>query len=147
MALSYSNTLILKLPVQRAYELMSDHALMQHWMPGLTGIEQVDGTAGQAGSKAILRFQMGKRLMSMEERVLEADGLSRMVVEYHSPMALNRVTKYLHPLEGGDTEYTMENQFTFRGVMRLIGPFMKGTFQKTSRGYMERFKAFVESAP
>lgn len=143
--MQYEHSTTVTLPIDRVYALLNDHAGMQHWMPGLTGVEPLEGDSGKPGSKALLRFQMGKRIMSMEEHVLEANGKDEVVVEYRSPMAVNRVRKKLRANHDGSTEYCMENQFTFRGVMRLMAPLMKGTFRKTSLGYLERFKAYAES--
>lgn len=143
--MQYEHSTTIALPVERVYALLNDHGGMKHWMPGLTAIESKEGENGHVGAKAILHFQMGKRIMSMEERVVEANGKDEVVVEYRSPMALNRVRKTLRSNPDGTTEYRMENHFTFRGVMRLMAPLMKGTFRKTSLGYLERFKAFAES--
>ncbi|MFM9057153.1 MAG: SRPBCC family protein [Bacteroidota bacterium] len=143
--MQYEHSTTIALSLDRVYALLNDHAGMKHWMPGLMAVEPTEGTNGEVGSKAILRFQMGKRMMSMEEHVLEANGKDQVLVEYRSPMAVNRVRKMLHANPDGTTEYRMENQFTFRGVMRLMAPLMKGTFRKTSLGYLERFKAFAES--
>ncbi|MFN5354980.1 MAG: SRPBCC family protein [Bacteroidota bacterium] len=143
--MQYEHSTKIYLPIDRVYALLNDHAGMKHWMPGLTAVEPIEGENGHVGSKAILRFQMGKRIMSMEEHVLEANGKDHVVAEYRSPMAVNRVKKTLSANPDGSTEYRMENHFTFRGVMRLMAPLMKGTFKKTSLGYLERFKAYAES--
>ena len=38
----------------------------------------------------------------------------------------------------------MENEFQFKGFMKLIGFFMPGAFEKQSFKYMKDFKAFAE---
>ena len=118
---------------------------MKKWMNGLESFEPLDGTPGEVGAKSRLRFKMGKREIEMIETITAKNLPEEFTGTYEAKGVFNIVRNSFEPLPGNKTKYTTEQEFQFKGFMKLIGLLMPGAFKKQSMKYLKDFKTFVES--
>ena len=143
--MKYTSQIEINLPIQRVVELFDNADNISKWMEGLQSFEHLSGTPGQEGAKSRLKFKMGKREIEMVETITrrnlphEFDGI------YEAQGVFNVVKNRFEPIDAGRTRYTTENEFRFKGFMKLIAFVMPGAFKKQSMKYLRDFKHFAES--
>ncbi len=142
--MTYSNEIVINLPREKVIALFDNPDNLKEWMPGLISFEPISGQAGQVGATARLKFQMGRRIMEMKETVTVRNLPEEFSGTYEVKNMFNEVKNKFIALGPDKTKYISESTFKFSGIMRLFSPFMKGTFKKTSQGYLERFREFAE---
>ena len=127
--MKYSVSITIDKPVDEVVALFDNVDNMKKWMEGLESFEHISGTPGEVGAKSRLKFKMGKREIEMIETIT----------------ANNIVKNSFEPLSGNKTKYSTEQEFQFKGFMKLMGLLMPGAFKKQSMKYLQDFKAFAES--
>ncbi len=115
-----------------------------HWMEGMERIERVSGTPYEVGAKSdFYSVYKGKEMM-ISETVLESDLPHQIKFAYQSSMGYNEVELLFEEQADGTVRQTNNSFFDMKGLMKLLGPLMKGMFKKQSLKYMDGFKAYVE---
>jgi hypothetical protein len=114
-------------------------------MKGLQRFEHLSGTPGQAGAKSKLIFKMGKRDFEMIETISVRNLPKEFTGTYEAGGVVNIVKNSFVEIGDKDTNYISENEFQFKGIMKVIAFIMPGAFKKQSFRYMVDFKNFVES--
>lgn len=140
----YGNRILIDLPREATVAKFSDPENLKHWQAGFLGQEPVSGEPGTMGAKSRLRFKQGKRELEMVETILENELPDRYAASYEAPGVHNRVDIRFEEAGPAQTLYFMENEFRFRGWMRLIGPLMPGAFKKETQSSLLAFKDFAE---
>lgn len=143
--MKYTSEIIIEKPVEEVVSLFDNPDNLDKWMEGLQSIEHLSGTPGEPGSTCRLVFQMGKRRIEMIETVLERNLPRMMKVTYDAKNVHNIVVNRFSATSKGHTRYINEQEFHFRGMMRLFGFLMPGAFKKQSMKYLEDFKRFAEA--
>ena len=125
--------------------LFDDADNMDQWMDGLQSFEPISSNPGQDGAKSKLRFKMGKREIEMIETILVRNLPHEFSCTYEAKGVFNIVKNRFEKISDIKTRYITENQFQFKGFMKIIGLLMPGAFKKQSYKYLEAFKKFAES--
>lgn len=144
--MKYSTEIDINLPVARVIELFDDPENLKHWQPGLKSFEHLSGTPGQPGAKSKLLFQMGKREIEMIETVTVRNLPQEFSGTYEADGVFNIVKNYFVPIDENRTKYISEQEFQFKGFMKIMGWLMPGMFKKQSQVFLENFKNFAEKA-
>ena len=134
----------INLPIARVVELFDDPENLKHWQPGLVSFEPISGTPGQPGAKSRLKYKMGKRDIEMIETITVRNLPEEFSGTYEAKGVFNVVKNYFKPVSEKKTNYINENEFQFKGFMKLIGFLMPGAFRKESEKYLLQFKEFAE---
>lgn len=134
----------INLPIARVVELFDDPENLKHWQPGLISFEPISGTPGQPGAKSKLKYKMGKRDIEMVETITVRNLPDEFSGTYEAKGVFNIVKNYFRPVSESKTKYISENEFQFKGFMKLIGFLMPGAFRKESEKYLLQFKEFAE---
>ncbi len=142
--MKYTVEIEINLPIGRVIELFDDPNNLKKWQPGLLKFETVSGTPGQPGAKSRLVFKMGKGEMEMIETVTVRNLPEEFSGTYEAKNVFNIVKNRFLALSENKTKYISENEFQFKGFMKLIGFFMPGAFKKQSQKYLQLFKEFAE---
>ena|SRR5688572_9564012 len=132
-------------PVEKVIQLFDNPDLMKEWQPGLVSFEHISGVAGQPGTKSKLRYKMGNREIDMVETILVRDLPREFSGTYEAKGVYNIVKNHFIPLGPGKTKYVCENEFRFKGFMKIIAFLMPGAFKKQSYKMQQDFKKFAES--
>lgn len=142
--MKYACEIEINRPVQTVVELFDNPDNMGKWMEGLQSFEHLSGEPGKVGSKSRLRFKMGRREMEMIETITVRNLPDEFAGTYEANGAFNIVKNKFLPLPGERTLYINEQEFQFKGFMKIIGFLMPGMFKKQSMKYLVAFKNFAE---
>lgn len=113
-------------------------------MKGLQSFEHISGTPGQPGAKSKLKFKMGKREIEMIETITVRNLPAEFSGTYEAQGVFNIVKNKFVSLPDNKTNYISEQEFQFKGFMKLIAFLMPGAFKKQSMQYLTDFKNFAE---
>lgn len=140
----YQVVVDIDLPLKEVVQKFENTENYYDWMKGLEKIEQVKGEAGKEGAETYLFFNTGKRKMKMLEKVLRNDLPKSYLVSYEVKGVYNEVDNQFEALDENRTQYTTDNLFEFKGIMKVMAFLMRGAFKKQSLKYLNDFKKFVE---
>ena len=132
-------------PVDEVIELFDNPDNMGKWMDGLLSFEPLSGTPGQPGAKSRLKFKMGKREIEMIETITTRNLPDEFSGTYEAKGVFNILKVTFVKVSDTKTKYITEEEFQFKGFMKLMAFFMPGAFKKQSFKYMTAFKNFAES--
>ncbi len=134
------------LPVDKVISLFDNVDNMKKWMDGLEHFEHLSGTPGQPGARSKLVFKMNTRTIEMIETITVRNLPHEFSGTYEAKGVFNIVKNKFHALPGNRTRYVSEQEFQFKGFMKLIAFLMPGAFKKQSKKYLNDFKHFAENA-
>lgn len=143
--MKYTTDIEIEKPIEKVIELFDNPDNMSKWMDGLQSFEHLSGTPSQPGAKSKLKFKMGKREVEMIETITVRNLPDEFSSTYEAKGVFNIVKNRFEKLSDTKTKYITDNEFQFKGFMKLIAFFMPGAFQKQSYKYLELFKSFAES--
>jgi len=142
--MKFSTEIEINKPVEKVIELFDNPDNLPKWMEGLQSFEQISGTPGQPGAKSRLIFQMGKRRIEMVETITIRNLPHEFAGTYEAEGVFNIVTNKFIKISDTKTKYITEQEFQFKGFMKLIAFLMPGVFKKQSFKYLSNFKKFAE---
>ena len=126
------------------WQAFDDPANLKKWQPALVSFTPKSGTPGQPSDVSDLVYEENGRRVPLVETITDR----REPEEFHgtceAPIVHNSIRNRFEALGPDRTARHMEADFAFRGFLRLIGRFMRGSFQKRTLADMERFKALLE---
>lgn len=140
----YKVEIEIDLPRDKVIELFDSTENLFKWQEGLQSFEAISGEPGQPGAKSKLIFKMGKRNMELIETITVRNLPDEFSGTYDAKGVHNIVKNYFIELGPDRTKWESENEFQFKGFMKIIAFLMKGAFPKQSLKYMHNFKAFAE---
>jgi uncharacterized membrane protein len=143
--MKYSVDIEISKPVEKVVELFDNPGNMKKWMEGLQSFEPLSGIPGQPGAKSRLKFKMGKREIEMVETITKRNLPDEFTGTYEAKGVFNIVNNRFIKLPDNTTRYVTEQEFQFRGAMKLIATLMPGVFKRQSIKYLIDFKKFVEN--
>lgn len=143
--MKYTNETIIKKPIDKVVELFDDPDNLVEWQPGFISMEHIEGIQGQPGAKYKLHYKMGKRDIEMIETILVRDLPKEFTGTYEAKNVWNKVSNHFEAIDEHTTKYTSENEFKFKGFMKIFGILMPGAFKKQSQKYLDLFKEYAES--
>jgi hypothetical protein len=113
-------------------------------MQGFKSKTPIEGEEGEEGAKCKVKFQMGKRKFEMEEEIVKVNLPEEYTTTYTTPKVFNIVKSSFKKIDKNTTRYSTEQDFQFKGIMKVMAFFMPGAFKKQSMKYLKDFKAFAE---
>ncbi|MBL1213699.1 MAG: SRPBCC family protein [Ignavibacteriae bacterium] len=143
--MKYNTEVVINLPIAKVIELFDNSDNMKKWQPELVSYEHLSGTPGEVGAKAKLNYKMNKREVEMIETITERDLPKKFSGTYEANGVMNYISNTFEEIEPGKTKWVAENEFQFKGFMKLMGMLMPGAFKKQSQKYLDQFKAFAEA--
>ena len=143
--MKYTTEIDINKPIEKVIELFDNPDNMGQWMEGLLSFEPLSGTPGQPGAKSRLKFKMGKREIEMTETILTRNLPDEFTGTYEAKGVFNIVKNKFVQLTDKKTRYITEQEFQFKGFMKIIAFLMQGAFKKQSMKYLTDFKKFAET--
>lgn len=132
--------IVIDKPVDAVFDLFRDRQLMFSWQPGLISSEEVKAKNGNKTYKLFLKI--GRRTLPMTE-IVERDLFPHYHVRYELKGVVNTVKNTFSPTPSGSTLWISVSTFRFKGLMKLIAPFMHSGLEQQSKIIMHNFKNFV----
>lgn len=152
--MKYTISIEIALPRDKVLQLLEDPAHRPKWLRGLVSHEPIRGVEGQVGTESRIVFQSGQNTMEITETITrrEPENLqgvpSDCVVHFEREIVAdgmwNAAREHLSESNPERTLWVSENEYRFKGLMRLAAPFMRTVFIKQSRQVLQDFKAFAE---
>ncbi|MFK7847206.1 MAG: SRPBCC family protein [Rhodothermales bacterium] len=144
--MTYSNEVVINLPVEKVITLFDSEENMFKWQPELLSVEHLSGEKGKAGAKMAMRYKMGKREVDMVETIKVNELPKEFTATYEAKGVWNEMKNYFEEIDPETTRWRSDSHFEFSGFMKLMGFFMPGAFKKQSQQSLERFKTFAEAS-
>ena len=141
----YTVSITINLPRKRVIELFDNPDYLKEWMPGLISFETISGKTGEVGTKSRLKFQMGKRTMELIETITVRNLPDEFSGTYEAQGVFNIVKNKFIEISENQTNYISEQEFQFKGFMKILGWIFPSMFKKQSMTYLTNFKKFAES--
>ena len=117
---------------------------MQKYMEGIESYKVVEGNIREVGAKAEMIVLMGEKKIIMIEEIITNNLPEEKKVTYTADGVYNIVTNKFIKVSENKTKFINEQEFEFKGFMKIIGFFMPSAFKKQSRVYLKDFKEFAE---
>jgi mRNA-degrading endonuclease HigB of HigAB toxin-antitoxin module len=145
--MKYTTEVIINKPLGEVIKKLDDPENMKHWQKGLIDYTLLNpDDPRKAGAQMELRYQMGKRDVTMTETITKYDLPSEFHATYDAKGVHNIQNNYFHEIDANTTRWVSESEFKFKGVaMKLMGIVMPKVFKKQSQKYLDDFKNFVEN--
>lgn len=143
--MKYTVEIEINKPVSKVIELFDSVENMYKWMEGLEKFEPISGKPGEVGAKSKLTFKMKRGTLEMVETITVKNLPKEFSGTYDAKGVHNIVKNFFHELPDGKTRYVTDQEFQFKGFMKLLGLLMPGMFKKQSMKHLTAFKNFVEA--
>jgi hypothetical protein len=123
---------------------------MKEYMQGIESYTILSGNIREVGTKAeivaaYIEEDVVKRKIVMIEEIITNNLPEEKKVTYTSDGVYNIVTNRIIKISDNKTKFINEQEFQFKGFMKIIGFFMPSAFKQQSRIYLKSFKEFVEN--
>lgn len=142
--MKYTKEVIINQPLKKVVELFKSPDNLKKWQPGFKGMENISGAPGEVGSKSKLIYGMGNREVVMIETVLSNNLPEEFSAKFFANGVENIQQSRFYAVDDNTTKLVSDNEFRLRGIMKLWGWLMPGSFKKQTQKYLDYFKAFAE---
>ena len=129
--------------VWRAFDSVDN---MKKWQPTLVGFDRISGTPGQPGAVSRLTYEEGGRSVILTETITLRREPEEFAGRYDSSMGTTVIRNRFETLSPTSTRWDVTSDVEFRGLWRLLAPFLRGMIGKRTRADLERFKSMLESS-
>lgn len=127
------------------WQVFDNAANLHKWQSTLKAFNHKSGMPGEPGSIAELVYDEGGREVIMIETMTEKRKPDLMAGSYDSRWSKAIIVNHFETLEDGQTRWVIYANYQFKGLMKLIGPFIRKSICKRSDDWMQRFKYLVET--
>ena len=146
----YSEQIVINSNIDTVTALFDNPYNMKEYMQGIESYELISGELREVGAKAELivcyiEEDVVKRKIVMIEEIITNNLPEEKKVTYTADGVYNIVTNRLLKVSETQTKFINEQEFEFKGYMKVMGFFMPSAFKQQSRVYLQNFKEFVEN--
>ena len=143
--IKYTEEIEINTNIDTVIALFDNPYNMQKYMDGIESYKVVKGNIREVGAKAEMTVLMGEKKIIMIEEIITNNLPEEKKVTYTADGVYNIVTNRLVKVSENKTKFINEQEFEFKGYMKVMGFFMPSAFKKQSRVYLEDFKEFAEN--
>ncbi len=143
--IKYSEEIVINANIDTVIALFDNPYNMQKYMEGIESYKIVEGNIREVGAKAEMTVLMGEKKIIMIEEIITNNLPEHKKVTYTADAVINIVTNKFIKVSENKTKFINEQEFEFKGYMKIIGFFMPSAFNKQSRVYLKDFKEFAEN--
>ena len=143
--IKYTEEIEINSNIDTLIELVDNPYNMKEYMDGIESYTVLSGNIREVGTKAEIIALMGENKVIMIEEIITNNLPEEKKVTYTADGVYNIVTNRLVKISDNKTRFINEQEFEFKGYMKVIGFFMPSAFKKQSRVYLKDFKEFAEN--
>ena len=143
--IKYTEEIEINTNIDTVIALFDNPYNMQEYMDGIESYKVVEGDIREVGAKAEMTVLMGEKKIIMIEEIITNNLPEQKKVTYTADAVYNIVTNKFIKVSENKTKFINEQEFEFKGFMKIIGFFMPSAFKKQSRVYLKDFKEFAEN--
>ena len=123
---------------------------MKEYMDGIESYTVLSGNIREVGAKAelvvsFIKEDVVKRRIVMIEEIITNNLPKEKKVTYTADGVYNIVINRFIKVSDHKTKFINEQEFEFKGYMKIMGFFMPSAFKQQSRIYLQDFKEFAEN--
>ena len=131
---------------EEVWEKFDSFENLKQWQPGLVSADPVSGEPGQVGAVTKLTYEENGREVVLMETITARERPSEFSGIYEGKSVVNHIHNRFAEIGEDRTLWTMESDFEFSGIYRLLMIFMGGSVRKQTEKTMMSFKNFLEGA-
>ena len=143
--LKYSEEIEINANIDTVITLFDNPYNMKEYMDGIESYTVLSGNIREVGTKAEIIALMGESKIIMIEEIITNNLPEEKKVTYTADGVYNIVTNRLVKISDNKTRFINEQEFEFKGYMKVMGFFMPSAFKQQSRVYLKDFKEFAEN--
>jgi len=143
--IKYTEEIEINTNIDTVIALFDNPYNIQKYMEGIESYKIVEGNVREVGAKAEMIVLMGEKKIIMIEEIITNNLPKEKTLTYTSDAVYNIVTNKFIKVSNNKTKFINEQEFEFKGFMKIIGFFMPSAFKKQSRVYLKDFKKFAEN--
>ena len=147
--LKYSEEIEIHSNIDSVIVLFDNPDNMKEYMNGIQSYTVLSGNIREVGTKAelvvaFIEEDVVKREIIMIEEIITNNLPEEKKVTYTANGMYNIVTNRFIKISENKTKFINEQEFEFKGYMKVMGFFMPSVFKQQSRIYLKDFKEFAE---
>ena len=148
--IKYSEEIIINANIDTVSALFDNPYNMKKYMGGIESYTVLSGKIREVGAKAelIVSYVEENEVISkiiMIEEIITDNLPDEKKISYTTDGVYNIVTNKLVKVSQKQTKFINQQEFEFKGYMKVVGFFMPSAFKQQSRIYLQNFKDFVEN--
>ena len=143
--IKYTEEIEINTNIDTVIALFDNPYNMQEYMEGIESYTVLSGNIREVGTKAEIIALMGESKIIMIEEIITNNLPEEKKVTYTADGVYNIVTNKLVKISDNKTRFINEQEFEFKGYMKIMGFFMPSAFKQQSRIYLQDFKEFAEN--
>lgn len=142
--MKYTTEVTINQPIDKVIALFDNPDNLSEWQPELISYEHIHGEPGHIGAESKFKYKMNNREVEMIETITRRNLPGVFAATYQAPGVTNIQVNHFETVGENDTKWISENEFQFKGFMKIMALFMHSSFRKQTNKYMQQFKAFAE---
>ena len=143
--IEYTEEIEINTNIDTLIELVDNPYNMQEYMQGIESYTLLSGNIREVGAKAEIIASMGENKIIMIEEIITNNLPEEKKVTYTADGVYNIVTNRLVRVSDNKTRFINEQEFEFKGYMKVMGFFIPSAFKQQSRVYLKDFKEFADN--
>ena len=148
--IKYTEEIEINSNIENVITLFDNPYNMKEYMEGIESYTVLNGNIREAGTQAELvvnyiEEDVVKRKIVMIEEIITNNLPEEKKVTYTADGVYNIVINRFVKISDNKTKFINEQEFEFKGYMKVMGFFMPSAFKEQSRVYLKNFKEFVEN--
>ncbi len=149
-SIKYSEEIIINQNIDTVTALFDNPYNMKEYMDGINSYTLLSGNIGEPGAKAeiIINYieeDAINRKIIMTEEIISNNLPKDKKITYKANGVYNIVINKFIKISENQTKFINEQEFIFKGYMKIMGFFMQSAFEQQSRVYLQNFKEFAEN--
>ena len=146
----YSEEIEINTNIDTVIMIFDNPYIMKEYMYGMESYELIEGNLREVGAKAKIEMafieeDVVKRKIIMTEEIITKNLPDEIQVTYTSEVVFNIATSKFERISDNKTKFITDQEFQFKGFMKIISFFMPSAFKQQTKIYLESFKKYVES--
>ena len=142
--IKYSEEIEINTNIDTITALFDNPYNMQKYMGGIESYNIIEGNIREAGTKAEITVLIGKKKIVMIEEIIRNNLPEEKKVIYTADGVYNIVTNRFEKVSKNKTKFINEQEFEFKGIMKIIGFFTPSAFKEQTKAFLNSFKEFAE---
>tara|TARA_B100000427_G_C15280787_1_gene495270 strand:- start:110 stop:634 length:525 start_codon:yes stop_codon:yes gene_type:complete len=149
--IKYSEEILINANIDTVSILFDNPYNMKEYMDGIESYTLLSGNIREVGSKAelVVNYVEENEVINkivMVEEIITNNLPDEKKVTYTADGVYNIVTNRFESVSESQTKFINQQEFKFKGYMKIIGFFMPSAFKQQSKVYLKNFKEFVENS-
>jgi len=148
--IKYSEEIVINANIDTVSALFDNPYNMKKYMVGIESYTVLSGKIREVGATAELivnyvdEDEVINKIIMIEE-IITNNLPDEKKISYTTDGVYNIVTNRLVKVSEEQTKFINQQEFEFKGYLKLVGFFMPSAFKHQSKEYLQKFKEFVEN--